>query len=57
MINDFAIGFGAVLLSCGVCSPAIGTRVNSYGPELVFFGLAMIVVALYSDWTKDRQAR
>ena len=53
-INDFAIGLGSVLLACGVCSPAMGS-VNAHGSSLVFFGLALIVSALVSDYGKDRR--
>ena len=53
-MNNFAVGFGAVLLACGVCSPAAGS-VNNWAPELVFFGLAILVAAIYADHCKDKR--
>lgn len=54
MLNSFTVSFGAVLLACGICSPAAGS-LNKWGPELVFWGLTLIVVALYSDHCKDKR--
>ena len=52
--NGFAVGFGSVLLACGICSPAAGS-VNNFASELVFFGLAIVVAALYADHYKDKK--
>lgn len=54
MENKFAVGFGSVLLACGVCSPAAGS-VNHFASELVFFGLAILVSAIYADYQKDKK--
>ena len=56
MLNGFASILGSVLLAIGICSPALGS-VNKHSATLVFFGLALIAVSLYSDSRKDRQAR
>jgi len=52
--NGFAVGFGSVLLACGICSPAAGS-VNKFASELVFFGLAIVVSAIYADYCKDKR--
>ena len=53
-MNNFAVGLGSVLLACGICSPAAGS-VNNHAPELVFWGLTLVVAALYVDHCKDKK--
>ena len=52
MTKSFASVLGAVLLSLGVASPALG-RVNEHAPNLVFFGLALIVLTVFRDMYND----
>ncbi len=53
-MNRLAIYVGSIMLGVGVCSPA-ALEVNNHCAELVFFGLACIVSALYSDHRKDHR--
>ena len=52
MTNSIGSLIGAVLLVLGVASPALG-RVNEHAPNLVFFGLALIVLTVFRDMYKD----
>ena len=54
MLNSFSVIFGSVILALGVGSPALGS-VNVHSAELVFLGLALIVVGLYNDHCKDKK--
>ena len=56
MLNNISIVLGSALLAIGVGSPALG-RVNEYSAELVFWGLVLVVVGLYSDHCKDKISR
>ena len=54
MMNKFATGLGSVLLACGICSPAAGS-INNHAPELVFWGLTLVVAAIYADYQRDKR--
>ena len=56
MLNSISVILGSVMLALGVGSPALG-RVNVHSAELVFIGLGLVIVGLYSDYCKDKQMR
>jgi len=52
MTNSMASVIGSVLLALGIASPAMG-RVNEHAPNLVFFGLALLVLTVFRDMYKE----
>lgn len=55
-MSTVAIYLGSVMLAMGVGSPALGS-VNKHSATLVFFGIILLVSALYADSQRDKKER
>ena len=55
-INTISCGIGAILLSLGICRPALG-KVNNDANVLVSVGLFLVCLGLWSDHIKEVKER
>lgn len=56
-INGISCVIGAIMLALGITSPAISTKVNAEASTLVFCGLLLVVVGLWSDHIQHLKER